>query len=489
MAETEPKEEKKYPVPEEKIVTTRHSLILNGKGLSYSATTGTLILKEEHEKEDKSEGEKAKAAIFFVAYTREDADPATRPITFAFNGGPGSSSVWLHLGLLGPKRVLADEDGNAPPPPYRLVNNDYSLLDQTDLVFIDPVSTGFSRAVPGEKPKEFHAFQKDIESVGDFIRLYTSRYQRWASPKFLAGESYGTTRSAGLSGYLQERHGMYLNGILLISSILNFQTAYFTPGNDLPYALFLPTYAATAWYHGRLSPDLQADLRHTLAEVEQFALGEYTLALMQGAALPAETRTAVAQKLARYTGLSAEYIERADLRLEIHRFCKELLRAQGRTVGRLDTRFTGVDRDGVGEYPEFDPSYAAIQGPYTATLNDYMRRDLQFESDLPYEILTGRVWPWNYEPHQNRFVDVAETLRKAISINPHLKVFIANGYYDLATPYLATRYTVNHLGLAAELQANVHLTYYEAGHMMYVHRPSLAQLKEDMAAWLATAVT
>jgi carboxypeptidase C (cathepsin A) len=487
VAENDKKEEK-YPTPEEKIVTTRHSVILNGKGLTYTATAGTLILKEEHEKEDKAEGEKAKAAIFFVAYTRDDTDPATRPITFAFNGGPGSSSVWLHLGLLGPKRVQADEDGNAPPPPYRLVNNDYSMLDQTDLVFIDPVSTGFSRAVPGEKPKEFHAFQKDIESVGDFIRLYTTRYQRWSSPKFLAGESYGTTRSAGLSGYLQERHGMYLNGIMLISSILNFQTAYFTPGNDLPYALFLPTYAATAWYHGRLAPDLQASLPQTLAEVEQFAQGEYTLALMQGAALPAETRTAVAQQLARYTGLSADYIERTDLRIEIHRFCKELLRAQGRTVGRLDTRFTGLDRDAAGEYVEFDPSYAAIQGPYTATLNDYMRRDLQFESDLPYEILTGRVWPWNYDSHQNRFVDVAETLRKAMSINPYLKVFIANGYYDLATPYLATRYTVNHLGLATELQANVHLTYYEAGHMMYVHRPSLAQLKEDMATWMGTAV-
>jgi carboxypeptidase C (cathepsin A) len=488
MAETEPKEEKKYPTPEEKIVTTRHSLVLNGREIPYSATAGTLILKEEHEKEEKAEGEKAKAAVFFVAYTKDDADPATRPITFAFNGGPGSSSVWLHLGLLGPRRIFTDDDGNAPPPPYRLIDNDYSLLDETDLVFIDPVSTGFSRAAPGEKPKEFHAFKKDIESVGDFIRLYTTRYRRWSSPKFLAGESYGTTRSAGLSGYLQERHGMYLNGIMLISSILNFQTAYFTPGNDLPYILFLPTYAATAWYHGRLAPDLQASLRQTLAEVEQFALGDYTLALMQGAALPAETQIAIAHKLARYTGLSPDYVMRANLRLEIHRFCKELLRAEGRTVGRLDTRFTGVDRDAAGEYVEFDPSYAVIQGSYTATLNDYMRRELQFESDLPYEILTGRVRPWNYDPHQNRFVDVAETLRKAMSINPYLKVFIANGYYDLATPYLATRYTVNHLELAPSLQANVQLTYYEAGHMMYVHRPSLAQLKQDMAEWLATAV-
>ena len=481
-------------VPPETIIQTHHTITLNGQELAYTATTGALTLMEEIEKEDKSEGEKARATIYFVAYTKDgaepgQAEPGQRPITFAFNGGPGSSSVWLHLGLLGPKRVLTEADGSPTPPPYRLVDNEYSLLDKSDLVFIDPVSTGFSRVVPGEKPKEFHGFKKDIASVGDFIRLYTTRYGRWLSPKFLAGESYGTTRAAGLSGYLQERHGMYLNGIFLISSILNFQTAYFKPGNDLPYALFLPTYAATAWFHGRLVPELQANLAHTLAEVEEFALGEYTLALMQGAALSAENRTAVAQKLARYTGLTTEYIERTDLRINIHRFCKELLRDQGRTTGRLDSRFTGVDRDSAGETNEFDPSYAAIQGPYTATLNDYVRRELQFESDLPYEILTGRVQPWDYGDHQNAFVDVAETLRKAISFNPHLKVFIANGYYDLATPYLATRYTVNHLGLTADLYANIHLTFYEAGHMMYLHRPSLAQLKLDMAEWLETAVS
>ncbi len=264
-----------------------HSLTIGGKQLHYTATTGTIVLKEESEKEDKAEGEKAKASIFFVAYTKNDAvDTGTRPITFAFNGGPGSSSVWLHLGLLGPKRVHMD-DTTLLPPPYKLVENEYSLLDVTDLVFIDPVSTGFSRAVPGEKPKDYHNFTKDIESVGDFIRLYTTRYQRWNSPKFLAGESYGTTRSAGLSGYLQTRHGMYLNGIMLISSILNFQTARFTNGNDLPYILFLPTYAATAWYHKQLDDDLQADLQATLAEVEAFALGEYATALMQGSALPA----------------------------------------------------------------------------------------------------------------------------------------------------------------------------------------------------------
>ena len=489
MSDTNNNKEEIFPTPEDNIVQTTHTLTIGGKQIHYTATTGTIVLKVESEKEDKSEGEKAKASIFFVAYTKNDVvDTETRPITFAFNGGPGSSSVWLHLGLLGPKRVHMD-DTTLLPPPYKLVENEYSLLDVTDLVFIDPVSTGFSRAVPGEKPKDFHNFTKDIESVGDFIRLYTTRYQRWNSPKFLAGESYGTTRSAGLSGYLQTRHGMYLNGIMLISSILNFQTAQFTNGNDLPYILFLPTYAATAWYHKQLDADLQADLQATLAEVEAFALGEYATALMQGSALPTEERQTIAAKLARYTGLSAAYIERTNLRIEIMRFTKELLREQGLTTGRLDTRFTGVDKDTAGERFEFDPSYAAIQGPYTAVLNDYMRRDLNFENDLPYEILKGLYQTWSYNTFENQFVDVAETLRQAMSINPHLKVFVANGYYDLATPYLATRYTFTHLGLDASLQQNYEMTYYEAGHMMYVHLPSMAQLKEDMAQFVKTAVS
>ena len=481
--------EEEFPTPEDNIVVTHHTVTINGKPLNYKATTGTIVLKEESEKDDKVEGEKAKASIFFVAYTKSDVvDTGHRPLTFAFNGGPGSSSVWLHLGLLGPKRVHMD-DTNVLPPPYKLVENEFSLLDVTDLVFIDPVSTGFSRAVPGEKAKDFHNFTKDIESVGDFIRLYTTRYQRWNSPKFLAGESYGTTRSAGLSGYLQTRHGMYLNGIILISSILNFQTAYFTNGNDLPYILFLPTYTATAWHHKQLDDDLQADLQATLAEVETFALGEYASALMQGSALPTEERQTITSKLARYTGLSESYIEKNNLRVQIFRFTKELLRKQGLTVGRLDTRFTGIDKDTAGEMFEFDPSYAAIQGPYTAVLNDYMRRDLNFENDIPYEILKGLYQNWSYDTFENQFVDVAETLRQAMSINPHLKVLVANGYYDLATPYLATRYTFNHLGLDASLQQNYEMTYYEAGHMMYVHLPSMAQLKEDMARFVETAVT
>ena len=480
-AEKEP-EKKEFEPPKEERVQTHHTLTIGGQTIHYTATAGTLVLREEKEEEGEP---KAKASIFYIAYTKDDAgEIGSRPLTFSFNGGPGSSSVWLHLGLLGPRRVLMDDIGNALQPPYRLVDNEFSLLDKTDLVFIDPVSTGFSRAAAGEKPKQFHHFQKDIELVGEFIRLFTSREKRWTSPKYLIGESYGTTRAAGLAGFLQGRHGMNLNGIMLISSILNFQTARFTVGNDLPFILYLPTYAAIAWYHGRLNETLQADLRQTLAEVEAFAEGEYATALMKGAKLPAAEATVIRQKLARYTGLSESYIEQTNLRVNIHRFTKELMRTERRTVGRLDGRFLGIDRDSAGEHFEYDPSYAQIQGTYTATLNDYVRRDLAYENDLPYEILTGRVWPWSYETHQNEFVNVAETLRSAISQNPFLRVFVANGYYDLATPYFATEYTFNHLELDPSLQPNISMAYYEAGHMMYVHQPSLAQLKRDLDRFL-----
>ncbi|MBI5304702.1 MAG: peptidase S10 [Chloroflexi bacterium] len=485
-------DEEKKPEPKDQIVETKHTITLGGQTISYTATTGTIVLKEEAEKkgdkDGESEGEKPKASVFFIAYTRDDvADKTKRPLTFSFNGGPGSSSVWLHLGLLGPRRVVMTDIGDLPPPPYQLVDNEYSMLDVTDLVFIDPVSTGFSRPVVGEKAKEFHGFKKDIQSVGDFIRLYTTRYQRWTSPKFLIGESYGTTRAAGLSGYLQERHGMYLNGIMLVSSILNFATARFNPGNDLPHILFLPTYTATAWYHKRLAPELQSDLHATLREVEQFAFGEYTLALAQGASLGDDARQTIVAKLARYTGLSREYIERTNLRVDIHRFCKELLRDERRTVGRLDSRFKGIDRDAAGEIHDYDPSLTNIIGPYTATFNDYVRGELKFETDLPYELLTPRVQPWSYAEDENRYVNVAETLREAMTTNPYLKVIVANGYYDFATPYLATRYTFNHLGLEPSLQNNVAMTYYEAGHMMYIHLPSLAQLKTDLANFVRGA--
>jgi carboxypeptidase C (cathepsin A) len=499
--ESKPKEEEKQEPkePQDNLVTTHHSIRIGGRELRYTATCGTMVLKEESEKggetKNENEGYKSKAEIFFTAYTLDRDESVSdaehrkhRPITFSFNGGPGSSSVWLHLGLFGPRRVEMGDAGELLPPPYQLVDNEFSMLDVSDLVFIDPVTTGYSRAVTGENPKQFHNFEKDIASVGDFIRLYTTRYNRWVSPKFLAGESYGTTRSAGLSGYLQERHGMYLNGIILISSILNFQTARFTPGNDMPFILFLPTYAATAWYHGKLGPEYP-DLRDLLDEVEAFASGEYATALMKGDDLTAAEYDRLVVKLSGYTGLSPAYIRQTNLRIEIMRFTKELQREQRRTTGRLDTRFSGIDRDAAGENWEHDPSMSAIMGPYTAVLNDYVRTELEFEVDLPYEILTSRVWPWGYENVQNEYLNVGETLRKAMSINPFLKVLVANGYYDLATPYFATRYTFDHLHLDESLQENYSMTYYEAGHMMYIHMPSLAQLKQDMADFMGAALS
>ena len=477
-------EENNSPTPEDNLSVTHHSVTINGEEIRYTATTGTLVLKEEVDKE----GEKAKASVFFIAYTRDDVqDLSERPITFSFNGGPGSSSVWLHLGVLGPRCVKPDDTGELPQPPYQLKNNECSILDKTDLVFIDPVSTGFSRAVPGEEAKQFHGFKKDIESVGDFILLYLGRYKRWGSPKFLIGESYGTTRASGLSGYLQERHGTYLNGIMLVSVVLNFQTIRFAPGNDLPYILYLPTYAATARYHGKLEGDVQFE--SFMDEVRAFAMGDYTTALMQGSALPADQRANITQQLATYTGLTPEYIERTDLRINIARFCKELLRDEGRTVGRFDSRYKGIDRDSAGEMYEYDPSSAVVQGAYTAMLNYYVRDELEFASDLPYEILSRRVHPWDYGDHQNEYVNVADTLRKAMTTNPALKVFVANGYYDLATPFLASEYTFTHLGLDESLQDNISMAYYQAGHMMYIDQGELQKMKKDLDVYLDSVLS
>jgi len=472
--------------PQEKTSVTKHTISIGGKVIKYTATAGTLILKEE----DEEKGTKPKASIFYVAYTQDDVDDfAKRPITFSFNGGPGSSSVWMHLGLLGPKRVLLDKDGMPLPPPYKLVENEFSLLDTTDLVFIDPVSTGYSRSVPGEKSEEFHGVKKDIESVGDFIQQYTSRNKRWLSPKYIIGESYGTTRAAGLSGYLQDRHGMFLNGLMLVSSILNFGTARFDPGNDLPYILFLPTYTATAWYHKKLNSELQKDLNTTLEKVEEFAYNEYTLALMRGSALSHEKRQEIAKKLSEFTGLAEDYCLQTDLRINIFRFCKEILRSEGVTVGRLDSRYTGKDRDDAGEMFERDPSYSAIFGPYAGTLNHYVRDDLQFELDLPYEILAPLYQKWNFDEQKNQYLNVAETLRSAIATNPELKLFVANGFYDFATPYFATKYTFDHIGLPPEFIKNISMGFYEAGHMMYVHMPSLEKVKSDLRHFINSSHT
>jgi carboxypeptidase C (cathepsin A) len=464
-------------VVKEETSTTKHSVRIDGRQIDYTATAGTIVLR----KEDGT----ARASIFYVAYVADNpGDVGKRPITFSFNGGPGSSSVWLHMGALGPRRVVMNDDGTPTPPPYRIADNEYSILDRTDLVFIDPVSTGYSRAAQEREARDFHSFREDINSVGEFIRMYTSRNGRWASPKYLAGESYGTTRAAALSGHLQDQLGMNLNGVMLISAILNFQTARFDPGNDLPYILFLPSYTATAWYHKKLAKDLQGPLEKTLREVEQFATTDYTLALMKGDRLSAEERATIAKKVARYTGLAPQYIERANLRVQIGRFTKELLREEGRTVGRFDSRFRGIDRDAAGELYEYDPSYAVVQGTYTAALNQYVRQDLKFSSDLPYEILTGRVQPWTWAPYDNRYVNVAETLRSAMTKNSNLRVFFGKGYYDLATPYFAADHTVHHLGLDPELRKHVSGGYYEAGHMYYVHKPSLVKMRQDLAAFI-----
>ena len=489
--ETKKPEEKKdeKPTPKDNLVTTKHSITIGGKEIKYTVITGTMVLKEETaDREKESEGEKPRAEIFFIAYTKNGVkDKSRRPVTFSFNGGPGSSSVWLHMGLLGPRRVVQEFDGDLPRPPFQLTDNEYSLLDETDLVFIDPVSTGYSRAAEGQKPVEYHGFKKDIESVGDFIRLYTTRYNRWLSPKFLAGESYGTTRAAGLSGYLFDRHGMMLNGIMLISSVLDFATIDFAFGNDLPYIVYLPGYAATAWYHDALTTPHKT-LQNLLKEVEEFALRDYASALLKGDALMPEERAIVVEKLARYTGLSPAFLERTNLRIKDQHFFKELLRERGQTVGRLDSRFVGLDRSGVTETPEYDPLLTNVMGPYTAGFYDYVRSELKFEADMPYEILSEKVHPWSFKEFEGQAIYVAETLRKAMTVNPHLKVFVANGYYDLGTPYFATEYTFSHLGLNESLRGNVSMAYYEAGHMMYIHMPSLEALKRDLAEFIHNAM-
>jgi len=382
---TEEKKDEKNS-PKDNLVESKHSVKIGGKEIKYTVTTGTMILKEEITDKD-VEVEKPRAQIFFIAYTKDGVkDKTKRPVTFSFNGGPGSSSVWLHMGVLGPRRVVLTDEGELPPPPFKLTDNQYSILDDTDLVFIDPMGTGYSRPVEGEKAKEWHGFKKDIESVGDFIRLYVTRYHRWLSPKFLAGESYGTTRAAGLSGYLQERHGMYLNGLMLISAVLDFTTIDFHLNNELPYVLFLPGYAATAWYHGKLN--LKTSLNAFLKEVEEFAGGEYATALFKGDALLPEDRASIVEKLSRYTGLSQDFIERTNLRITDQHFFKELLRERGLTVGRLDSRLLGMDRSGVTATAEYDPLLTTVLGPYTAAFHNYIRAELNFESDLPYEILS-----------------------------------------------------------------------------------------------------
>jgi carboxypeptidase C (cathepsin A) len=470
--------------PVDDLVTTHHTLARPEGELRYTATAGRIVLRTEVHTDGTFDGHQPKAEVFLTAYTVDDAVPGERPVVFAFNGGPGSSSVWLHLGLLGPRRVLAGDVDALTPPPYALADNVETLLAHSDLVFIDPVSTGYSRTVKGEKPADFHGFQGDLESVGEVIRLWITRNGRWMSPKFLAGESYGTLRAAALAAHLQSRYGMYLNGLLLISSVLDLGTVRFSEGNDLPHTLFLPSYAAIAHYHGLHGDRALADV---LAEAEEFAARDYPWALARGSRLSAEERAAAVARIAGLTGLSADYVDRVDLRIEHVRFFTEVLRHRRRVVGRIDGRFTGWDPDAGREHFEDDPSMQAIMGPYATALNHYLRVELAYANDLPYEILTARVRPWSYKEFEGAHVSVTGKLSTAMRANPQLKVHVALGYHDGATPYFAAEHVLAHLSIPAELRDNISRAYYPAGHMMYLHEPSRIQQSADLAAFVRAA--
>ena len=454
--------------------------------VAYTATAATQVFESNNEK----------VSFFHVSYTKDDADPATRPILFCFNGGPGSSTVWLHLGLFGPKRMEFDEDGFKVGMQGRLVDNVHSILDVADVVCIDAMGTGLSRTDEEGKEKEFFHFKKDIEALSEFIVHYLNRKGRWASPKFLAGESYGTLRGAGIAHELFTKHNVEFNGIVFISMILNYQTSAIDrnnylihPGNDLPFAVYLPTYAATAWYHQRLPKKHQKkDLRELLDEVEEFALGDYWLALARGDRLDESQQTKVAAKLGEYTGLDEKFIDHYNLRVPIMRFCKELLRDQKRTVGRIDSRFTGIDRVSAGDNIEADPSIDATGGVAASALNQYLRTELGVETDEIYEIMSMEVNKnWDYEDFKGRYVDTSENFRELLSRSKGTKVLVANGYFDLATPHFATEYTISHMGIDPEVRDNIEMTYYEAGHMMYIHQASLKQLAADLREFVENA--
>jgi carboxypeptidase C (cathepsin A) len=466
---------------DEEPVVTHHRISLLGKDLKYTATAGLMPIRD-------AKGE-TEARIFFMAYTRDDAGPAaSRPIMFSFNGGPGSASVWLHLGALGPRRVTITKDPVIPPPPFRLVDNEATWLDRTDLVFIDPVGTGYSRAAKPELNAKFHEVRGDITSVGEFIRMYLTRYDRWASPLFLIGESYGTTRAAGLAGYLVDR-GIAFNGLLLVSCALDFQGFAFSDSNAAAFRNYLPSYAASAWYHKKLPADLQAlDLRTLLKEVERFSDKEYVSILVRGDELAGEDRSNAISQLARYTGLKSSDIEAVHLRITQSYFCKKLLESQRRSVGRFDARYQGVEGAPASDTPSFDPSLAGVRAPYTSTFNNYVRTELGYKTDLPYYILGEGIGPWNWQQGMG-YPATTDDLKDALTKNPHMRVLIASGYYDLATPYRAVEHTLAGLTLDPSLRKNISIEKYESGHMMYVHAPSLEKLKRDGVALIERSMT
>ena len=465
------------PPTEQKPSQTGHAVRIDGRDIKYTATTGTLPIRLDDGK--------VSARMFFVAYTKDGEDQKTRPISFLYNGGPGSASVWLHMGSFAPRKAQMADEGFQPAPPYQLVENENSLIDVSDLVFVDAISTGFSRVTDGANAAQFHGQDGDIRAFGEFIAEYLKAYSRWPSPKFLIGESYGTIRSAGLSAELQSRHGIELNGIVLVSSLLTYQTLSPAPDNDVAYAVQIETFAATAWYHKKLPADLQQKtIKQVVDEARTFAFGEYLQALSKGNTLDDAGRTAMADKLARHTGLSAKFILASNLRVDSGRFRKELLRDKRLMVGRLDGRFTALDLDAAGERQEFDPSNTALSGPYVAMFQDYVRNVLKWETDLHYPT-SGNVRPWTYV--QNSYMDMTDALRGSMAKNPFLRVFVACGYYDMATYVGGAEFNFTHLAYDKQITDRVSFGYYEAGHMMYIRPSAHKALKQDVAGFIRLA--
>ncbi|MCG6922767.1 MAG: hypothetical protein LJF15_17020 [Acidobacteria bacterium] len=488
-AADEPKEPTKEPspakpVPEPRSFVTTHAGRFGGEPVAYTATAGETYLRD-------AKGEPT-ASIFSFAYVKDGVkDPASRPVTFLWNGGPGSSSIWLHMGSMGPRRVAVPSDARpAGSPPYAVEDNTGALLDVTDLVFVDPVGTGFSHALGSHEDKEFWGLNPDADSVADFIRAWLTKNKRWASPKYLAGESFGTTRAAAVAGRLEGGdRGISLNGLVLVSEALDYQGSTPAPDNLIAYVTYLPTEAATAWYHGKVQ-DAPKDLEAFLDEVRRFAVDEYAPALFRGNGLDPETRARVRKRLAHDLGLTEDYVERADLRVLANRFRKELLRAEGKAVGRLDSRYVGDDLDDTAAEPDGDAASYGIDGAYVASFNDYLDRELAVQMDRPYTV-SGQVqkdWKWRPVPEEREwepsYVDVTRDLSRALRRNPSLRVMVAAGYYDFATPFFDAEYTLGRHGILAD-QVTFH--HYEAGHMMYLNRPSLDALQADIRSFLRGA--
>ncbi len=481
-AQAQQKREPNDSIPKPVHVQTHHSAKIGVASVNYTATVGTLILQDEEGKPITSFG--------YTAYTKEgEADLSKRPVTFSFNGGPGSSSMWLHMGALGPRRVALDDPNSKPSPPYQLVDNPYSIIDVTDLVMIDPVGTGVSKAVGKSKNSDFWGVNQDIKSVSQFIKAYIKKNDRWNSPKFLLGESYGTTRSAGIVDYLQERTGIAMNGVILVSTVLTFNTLLFAADNDLPYIAFLPTYAAVAYYHNQL-PKKPADLKQFIKEARSFAGGAYKDALFTAGALPAEARKEILSRLHQFTGLSELYWDRANLRVSEPQFTQELMRQEGKTTGRLDARYSGITQNLLSESADFDPQSAAISPPYTALFMHYYHTELKAPEELDYHVsaygATGFKWDWKRSDEWGGMgsVNTAVDLQDAMTKNPQLKVLVMNGYYDLATPFFGTEYTFDHMNMPDNIRKNVEMKYYEAGHMMYIEKESLPQFKADISRFI-----